>query len=80
LWIDETLRPWFKGRILPVSQPISERWGVLAAQCQLKRRPLTVVDGFLAATALEHDLIVGTRNVRDFAGLGVAVFNPWDVV
>ena len=29
-WIDEVLRPWFEGRILPVSQPIAERWGVLA--------------------------------------------------
>jgi len=31
----------------------------------------------IAATAIEHDLIVVTRNVRDFAGLGVKVFNPW---
>jgi predicted nucleic acid-binding protein len=44
----------------------------------LKGRPLTVVDGFIAATALEHDLTVVTRNVRDFAGLGVTVFNPWE--
>jgi predicted nucleic acid-binding protein len=26
-WLDETLRPWFAGRILPVSEEISERWG-----------------------------------------------------
>jgi hypothetical protein len=31
-------------------------------------------------TALEHDLAIVTRNVKDFAGLGVAVFNPWDAV
>ena len=31
-----------------------------------------------AATAIEHDLTVVTRNVRDYAGLGVEVFNPWD--
>jgi predicted nucleic acid-binding protein len=30
-----------------------------------------------AATALEHNLTVVTRNVKDFAGLGVAVLNPW---
>lgn len=80
LWLDETLRPWFEGRILPVSQPIAERWGVLAGQCQMKGRPLKVVDGLIAATALEHDLTVVTRNVKDFAGLGVTVFNPWDAV
>ena len=37
-----------------------------------------MADGFIAATALEHDLTIVTRNVKDFAGLGVAVFNPWD--
>jgi predicted nucleic acid-binding protein len=79
-WLDKTLRPWFAGRILPVNQPIAERWGVLAGQCQMTGRPLKVVDGLIAATALEHDLTVVTRNVKDFAGLGVAVFNPWDAV
>ena len=34
--------------------------------------------GMIAATALEHNLTVVTRNVKDFAGLGVAVLNPWD--
>jgi predicted nucleic acid-binding protein len=77
-WLDETLRPWFEGRILPVNQPIAERWGVLSGQCQLKGRPLKVVDGLIAATALEHDLTVVTRNAKDFAGLGATVFNPWD--
>jgi predicted nucleic acid-binding protein len=33
----------------------------------------------IAATAVEHDLTVVTRNVRDFAGLGVQIFNPWEV-
>lgn len=77
-WLDEILRPWFEGRILPVNETIAERWGFLAGQCKLKGRPLKVADGFIAATALEHDLTVVTRNVRDFEGLGVEVFNPWD--
>ena len=33
-WLDDTLRPWFEGRILPVSEPIAERWGILAGECQ----------------------------------------------
>ena len=39
-WLDETLRPWFEGRILPVNEPIAERWGILAGQCKMKGRPL----------------------------------------
>jgi predicted nucleic acid-binding protein len=36
-------------------------------------------DVMIAATARIHDLIVGTRNERDFAPLGVQVFNPFKV-
>jgi predicted nucleic acid-binding protein len=79
-WLDDVLRPWFQGRILPVREPIAERWGVLAGQCRLKGRPIKVADGFIAATALEHDLTLVTRNVKDFADLGVTIFNPWDAV
>jgi toxin FitB len=63
---------------LLVDVAIAERWGILAGQCQLKGTPLNMTDGLIAATALEHDLTVATRNVRDFKGLGVQVFNPWD--
>jgi predicted nucleic acid-binding protein len=77
-WLDSTLRPWFAGHILPVSEPVAERWGILEGICQLKGVTLNAPDGMIAATALEHDLTVVTRNVKDFAGLGVTVLNPWD--
>lgn len=70
-WINETLRPWFAGRILPVTARIAERWGVLAGECQMKGRGITMADGLIAATALEHGLTVVTRNLRDFADLRV---------
>src|SRR5580704_16864488 len=77
-WLDNELRPWFAGRILPVNEAISERWGVLEGDCQLKGIGFNAPDGLIAATALEHDLTLVTRNVRDFATLGVALLNPWD--
>ena len=33
-------------------------------------------DGLLAATALQHDLTLVTRNTKDFEGLGVQIVNP----
>jgi predicted nucleic acid-binding protein len=40
--------------------------------------PLATIDGLIGATALEHGLTVTTRNVKDFAGLGIAILNPWE--
>lgn len=76
-WLDVEVRSWFAGRILPVTEAIAERWGNIAAAAKQKGMTLSVVDGVIAATALHHDLTVVTRNVRDFAGLGADVFNPW---
>jgi toxin FitB len=78
-WLDETLRPWFEDRILPVTQPIAERLGRLAGERDLKGLTLPVPDGLIAATALEHDLTIVTRNMKNFEGLGVPLINPWEV-
>jgi predicted nucleic acid-binding protein len=79
-WFNTELPVWFSNRVLPVTHSIADRWGVLDGQCQLKGTPLSTADGMIAATALEHDLTLVTRNIRDFAGLGVEVFNPWDTL
>jgi predicted nucleic acid-binding protein len=78
-WLDRDLRSWFAGRILPVTESIAERWGYLVAAGKRNGAALAVVDGILAATALEHDLTLVTRNIKDFAGFGVAFLNPWTV-
>lgn len=60
------------GRILLVTTPIADRWGRLNAP-----DPLPVVDSLLAATALEHDLVLVTRNVDDVKRTGVRLLNPF---
>lgn len=79
-WFEKDLLPRFHGRILPVTRSIADRWGILDGQCQLSGTPLSTADGMIAATALEHELTLVTRNVKDFAGLGVEVYNPWDAL
>jgi predicted nucleic acid-binding protein len=76
-WQEEVVAS-FATRLLPVSQAIADRWAVLSAQAQRRGTPLSNIDGLIAATALEHDLTLATRNVKDFTGLGVTIFNPWE--
>jgi predicted nucleic acid-binding protein len=63
--------------ILPVTHSIADRWGLLDGQCQLRGTPLNTADGMIAATAIEHDLTLVSRNVKDFMRLLVEVVNPW---
>jgi predicted nucleic acid-binding protein len=76
--IDTLVPSWFQGRILPVTQAIAVRWGVLEGQRQQAGRPLNMPDGQIAATALEHGLTMVTRSVKDFEGLGLTILNPWE--
>ncbi|HEY6341286.1 MAG TPA: type II toxin-antitoxin system VapC family toxin [Bryobacteraceae bacterium] len=64
-WLDIDVRAWFAGRILPVTEVIAQRWGQLAA-AQKQGVTLAVVDGVIAATALEHDLTLVTRKHEAF--------------
>jgi len=71
-WLDET-KALFADRTLSVTLPIALEWG------RLSLRMLNAgTDLLIAATALEHDLTVVTRNVRHFDGTGAKVLNPFD--
>lgn len=61
-----------QGRILPITENIAQRWGSINSP-----DPLPVIDGLLAATALEYGLILVTRNVRDIKRSGVLFLNPF---
>jgi toxin FitB len=69
----------FAERLLPVSDAIVRRWGTISGTMRRDTgHPPPVIDTLLAATALDHDLYLATRNVRDVRHSGAAVFNPWD--
>ena len=72
-WLDE-LRLVYASRILPVNDAVATTWGHLMAT---RTRPMT--DALIAATARVNNKILVTRNVADFADMGVEIVNPWAV-
>ena len=71
-WLRE-VETQFEERVLAIDGLVADRWGRIAAE-----RPVSTIDGLLAATALVHGLTLATRNVRDVAGAGVPCVNPFD--
>jgi predicted nucleic acid-binding protein len=47
------------------------------AAAKANGQQVSTIDGLIAASAVVHDLQLVTRNTKDFAKLGVRLFNPW---
>lgn len=73
-WLEADLPAFFTGRILPIDVRVADRWGRMVAAAG---RPVPAIDSLLGATAAHYGLSLVTRNVRDFADLGLDVINPW---
>lgn len=71
-WLNEVVLTEFAGRILSFDLAVAIRAGALSTA---DKRPSA--DAMIAATALEHDLQVVTRNVAHVEALGVACLDPW---
>jgi predicted nucleic acid-binding protein len=64
--------------VYPITPAIAQRGGVLRGQFQAQGITRSAPDMLIAATAIEHQLVLATRNVRDFIGCGVQIVNPFD--
>lgn len=74
-WIERFIAEFCE--VLPVTQSIAQRAGILRGQFQAAGITRTQADMFIAATASEHNLVVVTRNLKDFEGCGVALLDPF---
>ena len=63
--------------VYPVTPTIAQRGGVLRGQFQAQGIVRSAPDMLIAATAMEHQVVLATRNIRDFLGCGVQVINPF---
>ena len=80
----DRLEQWYETVVetiecIPWDVTISRRWAALVVELKQKGETMPLLDGMIAATALQHDLIVATRNSRDFQKTGVKTFNPFEV-
>lgn len=76
---DALLSEGFAGRILPFDEPSADLYGEIMATRRRAGRPMSVLDGQIAAIAARHRCAIATRNVRDFEGVGLEVVNPFEV-
>ncbi|OHD67942.1 MAG: hypothetical protein A2W19_06755 [Spirochaetes bacterium RBG_16_49_21] len=67
----------YKDATLPITDNICIRWGKERARRKHRGIHIPVIDGLIACTASEHNYILVTRNISDFANMTVQILNPW---
>lgn len=72
-WLDNQVLTAFQDRVLPVDGPVAKSCARLHVPDRRSDR-----DALIGATAFVHGMTVVTRNVADFAALGVPLLNPWE--
>ncbi len=78
-WLETDLKPRFSGRVLAIDEATADRWGAITGDAAAQGITVPVVDGLLAATALQYNLTLVTRNTKNLTGTNVQAFNPWDL-
>jgi predicted nucleic acid-binding protein len=68
-WLETRLRPAFEGRIIAIDDAIVRSWSHLGYA--------DFRDGVLAATALQHGLVLATRETGNFRSGKVKTLDPW---
>lgn len=69
-WIETRLRPAFDGRIIAIDDAVVRSWSHLGYS--------DFRDGILAATAVQHGLMLATRTPENFRAGKVKTLNPWN--
>ena len=62
----------------PITASIARRCAHLRGEFRRAGKQRTQADMLIAATAIEHNLALATRNIKDFAGAGIALVNPFE--
>ena len=76
-WLVFELPLLFEDNLLPITDMVADRCGVIRARSFDAARPMSIADAFKAATADVHGLTLVTRNVRHFEVWGGPILNPW---
>lgn len=77
-WLFDELAPIFRGRLIEIDRKLITTWAKMVAELKIKGMIRQSFDSLIEATALHHQLILVTRNVKNFQNSSVTILNPWE--
>jgi toxin FitB len=76
-WLN-TLIENYKDRIYPIDITVAENWGVMQGKAENEGMPMSSIDSLIAATSYTYNLVLVTRNEKDFQTSKLPIINPWN--
>lgn len=68
----------FAGRCLPFDSAAASEYALIVATRTRAGKPISTEDAQIAAVAFTREMILATRNTRDFENIeGLVLVNPW---
>jgi predicted nucleic acid-binding protein len=64
-------------KVLPINEKIARHAGILRGEFRRQGIIRTQADLLIASSAAEYDLILATRNGKDFEQCGILIYNPF---
>lgn len=72
------LRTRFRRRVLAFDEAAARAYALITERARTRGIAVSIADGQIAAIAETNDMIVATRDVKPFRGVGLRVINPWE--
>ncbi len=75
-WLNSLIEDYGE-RILPIDLVVAESWGEVQGLSEKQGIVISTIDGLIASVARTNNLVLVTRNEKDFENCKIPIFNPW---
>lgn len=77
-WLYDDLLKRFSGKIIDIDVEVMLEWGKLNQKLKSIGKPMPIMDSLIASTCSVKNLILVTRNEKDFQNIDINIINPFD--
>jgi predicted nucleic acid-binding protein len=78
-WLNSLVKE-YGDHILPIDLSTAENWGIIQVKAERAGTPMPSINSLISAAAYTNNLILATRNEKDFIPAQIPTVNPWSVL